>query len=501
MLRRLPLLVAVILAALAMPSGADPRAQVILLNYDAGTGVGLDDPTPVAPVGGNNGTTLGQQRQIALARAAAIWARSLRSFVPIEIAVAFRARTCTATGAVLASAGPGVFVRDFGKWTTHANHWYPIALANKLGRQDLFPEQTGNVPPYDIAAIFNVNLGKAGCLTGIPFYYGLDGNEGPNGVDLVATALHEFGHGFGVIQTANISPTVGNPPQPNPAFGQLLGWNPATGATGFPDVYNRNLFDNTIGKTWPAMTVDERRLSIPNGRKVVWVGSEVTAAVPLRLALGLPLLTIGAPATIAGQYDVGAAVFGGALTSPGVSGDVVLATDGANAAGPSPTDACTAITNPATVAGRIALVDRGTCGFIVKVKNLQNAGAIAALIADNVADSPPAPLGGADPTITIPAARILLATGNAIKTQLAGNTVTGTLGLDRTRRAGADADGRAQVNATNPILPGSSISHWDPVAFPNLLMEPAINADLNHTLDLTLTLLHDLGWLDEEDRD
>ena len=51
-------------------------------------------------------------------------------------------------------------------------------------------------------------------------------------------------------------------------------------------MYNRNLFDNTIGKTWPAMTVDERRLSIPNGRNVVWIGSEVTAAVPSRLALG-----------------------------------------------------------------------------------------------------------------------------------------------------------------------------------------------------------------------
>ena len=159
------------------------------------------------------------------------------------------------------------------------------------------------------------------------------------------------------------------------------------------------------------------------------------------------------------------------------------------------------ITNPGVIAGKIALADRGGCIFAVKVKNLQDAGAVAAIIADNAADSPPAPLGGADPAITIPAARILLATGNAIKAQLtAFATVTGTLGLDMTRRAGADAAGRAQVNATNPIVPGSSISHWDPVASPNLLMEPAINGDLNHTLDLTLPLLHDLGWLDEEGR-
>jgi hypothetical protein len=492
--RRLPFLVA-ILALVATAASADPRARVVLLNFDAGTGVGLDDPTAVAPVGGNTGTTLGEQRRIALAYAASIWARNLRSFVPIEIAVTFAPRTCTATGAVLASAGPAVYARDFGKWTTYPNHWYPVALANKLGRQDLFPNPVPpNIPDYDIVAIFNVNLGQPGCLTGVPFYYGLDGNEGPSRVDLVATALHEFGHGFGVTQTVNISPTVGNPPQPNPNFGQMLG--------GIPDVYNRNLFDNTIGKTWPAMTVSERQQSIANGRNVVWIGSKVTAAVPSRLAFGLPLLTINAPGGIAGQYDVGAAVFGAALTSPGISADVVVATDQATSDGPSTTDACTAITNAFAIAGKIALVDRGTCGFVVKVKNLQNAGAVAALIADNVADTPPAPLGGSDPTITIAAGRILRDTGLAIKAQLAASTnVSGTLGLDMTRRAGADANGRAQVNATNPIVPGSSIAHWDPVAFPNLLMEPAINPDLNHTLDLTLPLLHDIGWLDEEERD
>jgi hypothetical protein len=494
MRRLLPLLIAALLTAIAAPVSADPRAEIVLLNADAGTGLGLDDPTPVAPIGGNTGTTLGQQRQIALLHAASIWARNLRSFVPIRMAVAFRQRTCTATSAVLASAGPAVFVRDYGKWTTHAGHWYPIALANKLGRQDFFPEPVGLIPEYDVTAIFNVNLGNPGCLTGVPFYYGLDGNEGANRVDLVATALHEFGHGLGVTQTVNISPTVGNPPQPNPAFGALLG--------GFPDVYNRNLFDNTIGKTWPAMTVAERQQSIPNGRNVVWIGPTVTAAVPSRLALGVPLLSISTPAAIAGQYDVGAAAFGGALTSTGVSADVVVATDAADGAGPSTADACSPITNAFAIAGRIALVDRGACTFVIKVKNLQNAGAIAAIIADNIVDNPPPALGGTDPSIVIPAARIVRDLGTAIKARLnAGETVSGTLGLDMTRRAGADANGYAQVNATNPIVPGSSIAHWDPVASPNLLMEPGINADLNHTLDLTLPLLHDIGWLDEEERD
>jgi MYXO-CTERM domain-containing protein len=41
---------------------------------------------------------------------------------------------------------------------------------------------------------------------------------------------------------------------------------------------------------------------------------------------------------------------------------------------------------------------------------------------------------------------------------------------------------------------GSSVSHWDTSAFPNLLMEPIINGDLTHSLDLTTAVLHDIGW-------
>ena len=48
--------------------------------------------------------------------------------------ISFAPRACTATGAVLASAGPVTFFSGFGKWQTHADTFYPIALANKLAR-------------------------------------------------------------------------------------------------------------------------------------------------------------------------------------------------------------------------------------------------------------------------------------------------------------------------------------------------------------------------------
>jgi len=121
------------------------------------------------------------------------------------------------------------------------------------------------------------------------------------------------------------------------------------------------------------------------------------------------------------------------------------------------------------------------------------------IVADNVAGSPPAGLGGVDPTITIPSARVSLGDGNAIKAALASGTVNVTMGLNPNVRAGADPQGRALLNAPSPVQPGSSISHWDTIAFPNLLMEPAINADLTHGIDLTLQEMTDIGWFSDRD--
>jgi hypothetical protein len=465
----------------AAPASAD--ASVYLINGDA-AGVGLNDPSPRAPVGGNTGTTLGQQRLIALQHAADIWGSQLDSPVPIGLYVSFGPRTCTATGAVLASAGAWNGFANFPSagggfpGPVQADTWHHSALADKRAGADLTPGDP------DVIAIFNVNLGQPNCFAGPGFYYGLDGNEPPGGTDLVAVALHEFAHGLGFAQFASV--TTGVEP------------------LGFTDVYGLHLLDTSTMKTWDQMTDAERAASAINSRKVVWEGAEVTAGAPSVLEFGVPLLTVTAPAGIAGSYEVGTASFGAPLTAAGVAGQVVLALDAANAAGPSSTDGCTPLTNAAAVAGRIALVDRGTCGFIVKAANLQAAGAIAMLVADNAPGAPPAGLGGVDPALTIPSVRLTITDGALIKAQLATG-VFARLGLDMTRRAGTDSAGRVLMNAPNPVVPGSSISHWDPIAFKNLLMEPAINPDLTHLLvpprDLTVALMHDIGWFPDADND
>jgi hypothetical protein len=68
------------------------------------------------------------------------------------------------------------------------------------------------------------------------------------------------------------------------------------------------------------------------------------------------------------------------------------------------------------------LIDRGTCDFVTKVKNAQNAGAIAAIVADNIPGEYPFIMGGTDNSITIPAIFIRFETGDTIKQLLAAST-------------------------------------------------------------------------------
>jgi uncharacterized repeat protein (TIGR01451 family) len=153
----------------------------------------------------------------------------------------------------------------------------------------------------------------------------------------------------------------------------------------------------------------------------------ISAAASLDGGEPAPIVQVNAPAGIAGNYLAASAQFGPPLTPSGTPPgphNVVIALDPANGAGPSTTDGCSALTNAAAVNGNIALIDRGTCGFIVKVKNAQNAGAVAVIIADNAPGSPPAGLGGTDPTITIPSVRVTLADGNKLKANIATLNVT-----------------------------------------------------------------------------
>jgi hypothetical protein len=453
---------------------ASVSAVTITINNVDDPGVGFNDPTPVAPVGGNPGTTLGQQRLNAFQEAADIWGATLTSNVDVIIQATMQDRgftPCDAEAAVLGAAGTINIFSDFtnAEWP---NTWYHSALANKLADTDITPGPPDPgflVPPFndDIIAFFNPNIGQTGCLDGITWYFGFDNNAPQDTIDFLNVLLHEFGHGLGF---ANFIDDDGSMPM------------------NLPDIYSTFTKDNTLGKQWNQMTNSERGVSTVNTDNVVWNGPTVVADVPFLLTFPNNLI-VTEPPPAAGEVEMGLASFGPPATPANFSGTVVLGED----ATPPINDACEPITNDLT--GVIAIVDRGLCDFVVKAANVQAAGADGLIIA-NTLGRPAFDPGGTDPTITIPVVGISEAEGDNIKENLPGVEVI--LQTDFAHRSGADGDNNALLYAPNPVEPGSSISHFDISATPNLLMEPFINSDLEGatTLDLTPSEMTDIGWSD-----
>lgn len=473
-----------VLAAASLAFGLTLGAQaatVQILNAN-GPGVGFNDPTPAAPVGGNTATTVGAQRLAVFETAGQIWGKKLKSDVPITILSLFTPLDCDDSSAVLGAAGAYNVLSDFPN-APKAATWYPGALANKLAGEDLTPEP-GNGDGSDIIAFFNADLGQPGCLEGGGFYLGLDGQPPAGQIDLLATILHEFGHGLGFQSFTD------------DATGEYF--------FGQPSIFDHSLFDPKRGKTWVEMDDAERAASAIDPRNLAWNGAVVRKAAPKVLDRGTPDLFIYGR-DLNRFLQIGPAQFGPPIDKRTlVSAPIEPVVDTAGADGIPLGLACTPLDrlNSRRVKGKIALVDRGTCPFTVKVKNAQDAGAIAVIVADNAPGGPPPELAGSDATVVIPSLRITKEDGVALKTAIASNRGPllpyGVMFLNPLKLAGADYAGRPFMFTPNPNQPGSSVSHWDTLARPNLLMEPFLSDGqplaVSAPQDLTLELLKDLGW-------
>ena len=227
-----------------------PAASFVINNLD-GSGEGFNDTTPVTPVGGNDGTTLGQQRLNLFQKAAEIWGTAIESAVPIIIQAQFDPLTCNSFSAVLGAAGTINIVRDF-TGAPESSTWYHSALANALAGVDLIPGTD------DIVATFNSSIdNNNNCLSGTNWYLGYDHNNG-NDIDLLVVLLHEFAHGLGFSGFTNLS---------NGRF-----------VNNFEDIYSHFTLDNSTGLHWNEMNNRQRKVSTTNTGNVVWDGSAVTAA-------------------------------------------------------------------------------------------------------------------------------------------------------------------------------------------------------------------------------
>jgi len=462
---------------------AHGKATVVIVNADD-AGVGFNDPTPVAPVGGNCGTTLGAQRLVVFRKAAEIWGNSLDSEAPITVLSHFEPLSCNSSGATLGSAGPtNIFASDDptlphtvpGSVFPKPHTWYVSALTAAFAGTPVVSGTGTDENNYDILARFNSTLDDATATNcnGFRWYYGLDSNHADK-IDLLTVVLHEFGHGLGFF---------------------FIG-NSATGAfpMGEPDIWSSFLYDEGSGQHWVDMNSDSLRAASAVSGALAWDGASVKRAVPD--LLGTPPLRVNSAPP--GHQDVvkvysqlTTAQFSGPITATLITEDVDVGSTGWG---------CTALGALAPLTGKIAILTRGGptpdagCTFVEKARNAQDAGAVALLIANNTSGLI-TPAGDA-PDITIPVMLLTQDDGLALQAAVQAGTVNATIGLDPNNGfLGADGTKRAFLYAPATLQPGSSVSHWDTSAFPNLLMEPIISPDLNHSLDLTLPLFQDIGWV------
>lgn len=244
--RRAALVAVAVMVGLGSPAGA---ATFQIVNGDD-PGEGLNDPTPVEPVAGNTGTTLGQQRLNAMQAALDVWGARLVSNVPIVVRVNFNPEGC---GGTLAFAGPVSGFFDFAN-APRPGTVYVDALADSLAGQDLSPDNP------DIETTINSSLDGAGCqaeLMVAGWYYGIDDTSPQGFEDLISTAVHEIGHGLGFLSMVD----------------------PETGARfmDMDDAFMVHLEDHSTGKTFPQMDDAERVAASTNESNLHWIGPTVVA--------------------------------------------------------------------------------------------------------------------------------------------------------------------------------------------------------------------------------
>jgi MYXO-CTERM domain-containing protein len=438
--------------ALGPARGAQASVTFVVNNLD-GAGQGFNDPTPAAPVGGNSGTTLGQQRLNAFMQATSIWGQLIDSYVPVVIDANFGALSCTASSITLGQARATGF--EFNAPGLPPNTLFPEPLADRIAGVDLAPGMA------DIQATFNGDL--AGCSNGEQdWYYGFDGKTSGAQIDLISVILHELGHGLGFLSGVD------------DGTGELAG--------GFIDSFSAHLFDNGTGQLWSAMTDAQRAASAQNVRHLVWQGDNVSAMAPMVLATGAPRIAVS-PALSQLEGALSEADFGPYLSAKSVRAPIVLG---------NPLDGCA---QPPDYTGVIALLQGGDCPSVQKTSLAESGGALAVLIADPDGVAPPSsvevPL---DQNAMFPVSIPTIGVTDGDYSLLGVGGETATLDADQTRLVGTDAQGRMYLYASDPLVPGSTVSHWDPLARPNLMQEPNASYEVSHDLRMEAALMRDIGW-------
>jgi Zn-dependent metalloprotease len=271
-----------------------------------------------------------------------------------------------------------------------------------------------------------------------------------NGVTGDDTVAHEWGHAY-TEYTHNL----------------IYAWQPGALNESYSDIWGE-VVDLLNG----------RGTDTPGGLRTDGLCSVYTSPAPV--------LQINAPAAIVGNYPAAASSFGPSLITPTnwVTNTVVLVNDGVgrdgsitppvNGTDATTSDGCTPYVNAAAVAGKIALIDRGTCSFQIKANNANAAGAAGFIVANHQAGGNGlinmAGTGG-----TAPGVFTGHSTGLTIRSQLT-NTVNATL---KSTAGLADDSYRWLSGEDDPAFGESIRDMWSP----NCYNDPARVTDAYYQCD------------------
>jgi hypothetical protein len=275
---------------------------------------------------------------------------------------------------------------------------------------------------------------------------------------LLSTILHEYGHGLGF--TSALNPDTGT-------F--------TDGATSFD--YQAWDVTTTPAQSWFSSGPSGRKTLATTPAGVVLTGANMKKDIPRFLGFS-PSLQLVFDGADAGIVDYVAGAFSGPLEGGGV---LALTT---------PADGCAPLTS-GPLTGKVALIRRGTCTFREKADRAADAGAIGLVVANN--DVGLVQMAPAKPARKFPAVMVTQEVGNAIEAQVAKGTaavryVVGSV------RSNANELG-AYLYTPTAIEPGSSVSHFNTGSFPRaLLMQPVSEPSTLLNLDLTASIMADMGW-------
>jgi len=174
--------------------------------------------------------------------AAAIWANTIQSSVPVTI------RACWAnlgSSSILGYSGGAYGYRDFSG-APISGTWYESSLANALHGSDLGSSY------FDDHITYNSNFS---------WYYGTDGNTPSGQYDLVTVAAHEIAHGLNFSGSAYVSGSYGY-------------W----GSSGYPYIYDRFMEDSGGTKLISYSSGSTALAGLLTGNALYWNGTNANSA-------------------------------------------------------------------------------------------------------------------------------------------------------------------------------------------------------------------------------